>query len=106
MSSFFNKLKAKMHKKSASQDKPSTSVPESKPSEPTFSTLPHPAKTNDPADLQPKQPGGGLATSDSMAAHHARDPYIPSPEIVNKLEEPLSREQLRARAAELNADGN
>jgi len=70
--------------------------------EPTFSIQPHPAKSNDPADLQYKGPGGGLATSNPMAAHHARGPHVPNQEILSNIEQPLSREELRARAAELN----
>ncbi|KAF9465903.1 hypothetical protein BDZ94DRAFT_1213775 [Collybia nuda] len=100
MSSFFNKLKSKaMNRKSGSHDKSASTTS----GEQSFSIQPHPAKTNDPADLQRgNQPGGGLGTSDPMAAHHARDPHVPSQQIMNNLEEPLSREELRARGAELN----
>jgi len=99
MSSFFDKIKAKaMNRKSGSQARSST-----KDNEPSYSIQPHPAKSNDPADLQqPSQPGGGLATSNPMAAHHARDPHIPSQQIQNNMEKPLSREELQARSAELN----
>jgi hypothetical protein len=136
MSNFFEKIKAKaFHRKSGSQ---------SNANEQTFSIQPHPAvrpyfyliridfddvvsglqKTNDPADLNPPQPGGGLNSDPTMQAHHARDPHIPSQKIMNSLEQPLvsffvvlstcplanlylmahlqSREELRARAAELN----
>ncbi|KAF5381587.1 hypothetical protein D9615_005417 [Tricholomella constricta] len=122
MSSFFNKLKTKAFRKSGSHEKgqqqqqqqqPASSTtdspaqtqtqpqPQSQSAEPTFSTQPHPAKTNDPADLQSGS-GGGLATSNPMAIHHARDPHVPSQEIQRNLEQPLGREELRARAAELN----
>ncbi|KAF8880521.1 hypothetical protein BD779DRAFT_1446226 [Infundibulicybe gibba] len=70
--------------------------------EPTFSIQPHPAKSNDPADLQAPQAGGGLASGHAADAHHARGPHVPSAEIAQGLEEPLTREELRARAAELN----
>ncbi|RPD65533.1 hypothetical protein L226DRAFT_609610 [Lentinus tigrinus ALCF2SS1-7] len=71
-------------------------------SQPTFSILPHPAKTNDPRDLEPPQPGGGLNSKPEFQAFHARDPYVPSPQIANNLPPPKSREELRARAQELN----
>jgi hypothetical protein len=44
--------------------------------------------SNDPADLQRGQQGG-LATSNQMAGHHARDPHVPSQQIQNNLEQPL-----------------
>ncbi|KAK7436693.1 hypothetical protein VKT23_018948 [Stygiomarasmius scandens] len=89
MSSFINKIKSKAtgHNRSSSKGE-----------EPTFSIQPHPAKSNDPADLQPSGPGSGLRNNDAMAAHHAHGPQIPN----NQLEQPLSREELRARQAELN----
>ncbi|KAG6856682.1 hypothetical protein H0H87_001897 [Tephrocybe sp. NHM501043] len=69
----------------------------------TFSILPHPATTNDPQDLQRKrEPGGGLQTSDPLAPHHAHGPVIPTREMLQNLEQPLSQDELRARAAELN----
>ncbi|KAG6831563.1 hypothetical protein H0H92_009482 [Tricholoma furcatifolium] len=72
-------------------------------SEQTFSIQPHPATTNDPQDLQRKrEPGGGLQTSDPLAAYRTPGPMIPSSEMQAKLEKPLSKEELQARAAELN----
>ncbi|KAG7440474.1 uncharacterized protein BT62DRAFT_938009 [Guyanagaster necrorhizus] len=66
-----------------------------------FSIQPHPAKTNDPSDLN--QPaGGGLRSDPVVGAHHARDPHIPKQDVLNSLEQPLSREELRKRQAELN----
>ncbi|KIJ98371.1 hypothetical protein K443DRAFT_680797 [Laccaria amethystina LaAM-08-1] len=103
MSKFFSNLKSKFSnsKKEASPTKASAQTEATAPpAEPSYSIQPHPAKTNDPADLQP--PGGGLKSGGVMAAHHARDPYIPSDQIKNNLPEPLSREELQARAAELN----
>jgi hypothetical protein len=99
MPSFFDKLKAKVSSKRKSSSGPV--VAQDKSSEPSFSTQPHPATSNDPADLQRGQQGG-LATSNQMAGHHARDPHVPSQQIQNNLEQPLSREELRARAQELN----
>ncbi|TFK60940.1 hypothetical protein BDN72DRAFT_720723, partial [Pluteus cervinus] len=73
--------------------------------EQTFSILPHPAKTNDPADLNPRTEKGGGLSSQALAgiqAHHAKGPYVPSQDIVDNLPAPLSRDELDARAAELN----
>ncbi|KAL1741311.1 hypothetical protein HDZ31DRAFT_45728 [Schizophyllum fasciatum] len=70
--------------------------------EQAFHILPHPAKTNDPADLNPPQPGGGLRSDPVQGAFHARDPHVPAPHILNNLPEPKGREELRARQAELN----
>ncbi|KAF9028883.1 hypothetical protein BDZ89DRAFT_986431 [Hymenopellis radicata] len=67
-----------------------------------FTIQPHPAKTNDPADLQPAPPGGGLRSDPVMGAHHARDPHIPSPQIMNNMPAAMSREEYAKREAELN----
>lgn len=40
----------------------------------------------------------------SEAIASGKPAHIPSPEIVDKLEAPLSREELKARGAELNGD--
>ncbi|KZT02869.1 uncharacterized protein LAESUDRAFT_660955 [Laetiporus sulphureus 93-53] len=69
--------------------------------EPTFNILPHPAKSNDPKDLEPPQLGAGLNSNPEMQAFHARDPYVPSSELMKGVEEPLSREELHARSAQL-----
>ncbi|KAK1921377.1 hypothetical protein DB88DRAFT_500543 [Papiliotrema laurentii] len=67
-----------------------------------FNILPHPAKTNNPADLI-AEPGtqGGLQSA-SANAYNAKGPHVPSEEIAKGLEAPKSREELQARAAELN----
>jgi len=93
MPNLFNKLKQKL---SGSKGQPQSS------DEQKFSIQPHPAKSNNPAEVESPQLGGGLNSNPEMQAHHARDPYVPSPQIVNNLEQPATREQLRARAAELN----
>ncbi|KAG6883952.1 hypothetical protein C0993_002548, partial [Termitomyces sp. T159_Od127] len=70
-------------------------------SETTFTIQPHPATTNDPKDLQRnKEPGGGLQTSSSL--FHGPGPVIPDHQMQQNIGEPLSREELHARAAELN----
>jgi len=111
MSSFINKIKSKFSRKNGgTQDKsqPTPTQPSStdeqakakaEPSEQQYSIQPHPAKTNDPADLQRQE---GLRSVDPMAAHRAREPYVPSPELQKNIEEPKSREELRARSEELN----
>ncbi|OBZ77468.1 hypothetical protein A0H81_01896 [Grifola frondosa] len=99
MSSFFDKFKRKKSRKDSSSSPPKQGGSDP---EPTFSIQPHPAKTNDPRDLEPPQPGGGLNSIPEIQAHHARDPYIPSADVMKNIEPPKSREELRARAAELN----
>ncbi|KAF8802358.1 hypothetical protein BYT27DRAFT_7196780 [Phlegmacium glaucopus] len=66
--------------------------------EQSFSIQPHPAKTNDPADLQPS---GGLRQGNAMDAFYARGPHVPSEDILKNLPEPLSREELQAKQAAL-----
>ncbi|KAJ3486648.1 hypothetical protein NLI96_g4112 [Meripilus lineatus] len=67
-----------------------------------FTTQPHPAKSNDPKDLEAPQPGGGFTSVPEIGALHARDPHIPSQEILNKLGPALSSEELKKRSEELN----
>ncbi|KAI8970898.1 hypothetical protein BD414DRAFT_501546 [Trametes punicea] len=96
MSSIVNNIKDKVSGKNESSKQPQEN-------EQTFSIQPHPAKTNDPRDLQPSL-GGGLNTDPNVGAFHARDPYIPPPEIKNNMPPAMSREELRARAQELNKE--
>ncbi|CCM02423.1 uncharacterized protein FIBRA_04521 [Fibroporia radiculosa] len=70
--------------------------------EPTFNILPHPAKTNDPRDLEGPQLGGGLNSNPEFQAFHAHEPYVPSKDLLEGVGQPLSREELNARATELN----
>ncbi|CAL1710885.1 unnamed protein product [Somion occarium] len=70
------------------------------PGEQQFSTLPHPAKTNDPRDLQAG--GGGFQKDPNIEAFHAHGPYVPDQNVASNLEQPASSEELRARSAELN----
>ncbi|KAL5504906.1 hypothetical protein ACEPAH_7569 [Sanghuangporus vaninii] len=69
-------------------------------SEPSFSIQPHPATTNNPADLQGG--GGGLqsARDPAFALHNSTPgPVIPE----NLKDQPIaSEDELKARAAELN----
>ncbi|KAL1739511.1 hypothetical protein HDZ31DRAFT_49273 [Schizophyllum fasciatum] len=102
MPGFLSKLKAKFGKKNKkSKEEPAATAAATE--EPTVSIQPHPAKSNDPADLNPPQPGGGLRHDGGMEAHHARDPHVPAPEVRDNLPEPATREELQARQAELNA---
>ncbi|KAF8880516.1 hypothetical protein BD779DRAFT_1446161 [Infundibulicybe gibba] len=101
MSNIFSDLKSKAtRRKSASASKNTND--NTNQGEPAFSIQPHPAKSNDPADLNPPQAGGGLRRGHAEEAFHARDPYIPSQEIQDSLEQPLSREELKAQSAQLN----
>ncbi|KAF9044441.1 hypothetical protein BJ165DRAFT_1405257 [Panaeolus papilionaceus] len=72
-------------------------------SEPTFNILPHPAKTNDPADLQPGQ-GGGIkyGSGGVFDAFNNPGPVIPDKQMQSNLPQPLSREELQAQQAQLN----
>ncbi|WVQ94194.1 hypothetical protein IAU59_001272 [Kwoniella sp. CBS 9459] len=71
--------------------------------EQSFNILPHPAKTNNPSDLN-SEPGeqGGLQSA-SANAYNARGPHIPSEQTMQGLEQPKSREELKAEAAKLNS---
>ncbi|KAH6890070.1 hypothetical protein BKA70DRAFT_1328955 [Coprinopsis sp. MPI-PUGE-AT-0042] len=68
--------------------------------EQSFHILPHPAKSNNPSDLQPQS---GLSDG-PVQAFHARDPHVPSEEIRNNMPKASSREELQKRQAQLNAD--
>ncbi|KAK7052249.1 hypothetical protein R3P38DRAFT_3172577 [Favolaschia claudopus] len=92
MPSIFSNLRKKMSGKSEQKNESG---------EQNFSIQPHPAKTNDPADLMPEQTGG-LASNPNAGAFHARDPHVPSQQVMAGMEKPLSREELQARQAELN----
>ncbi|KAI6112260.1 hypothetical protein EDD16DRAFT_1174155 [Pisolithus croceorrhizus] len=74
-----------------------------RPGEPRFNIQPHPARTNNPADLDPRA-RRDFNENPAILAHHARDPYIPSQDVVNSLGAPLSREELKRRSEELNRD--
>ncbi|KAF7303802.1 Glycoside hydrolase family 12 protein [Mycena indigotica] len=93
-------FKSKKRMSKESEAKPAASAPATG-EEPTFSIQPHPAKTNDPADLAPEQTGG-LASNPNDAVFHARDPHVPSAQVMAGLEQPLSREELHKRQEELN----
>ncbi|WWC57629.1 uncharacterized protein I303_100161 [Kwoniella dejecticola CBS 10117] len=70
--------------------------------EQSFNILPHPAKSNNPADLNSEPAEHGGLQSASYNAYNAKGPHIPSHEIQQGLEKPLSSEELKARAEELN----
>jgi hypothetical protein len=47
-------------------------------------------KTNDPADLvEAPAMGGGLKSGLAGQAYHARDPHVPSKEVMDSLDKPL-----------------
>ncbi|KAF8328133.1 uncharacterized protein EI90DRAFT_3126308 [Cantharellus anzutake] len=66
--------------------------------EPTFRIQPHPAKEKD----NNPQPGPDLSNRPGFEAYKAGGPQVLSDEQLSKLEKPLSREELRKRAEELN----
>ncbi|KIK57417.1 hypothetical protein GYMLUDRAFT_263161 [Collybiopsis luxurians FD-317 M1] len=56
--------------------------------EPMFSTQPHPAKINNPAELGNPAPstGMGLNNNEKMAPFHARDPHVPTdPDVTGEI---------------------
>lgn len=59
-----------------------------------FNILPHPAKTNNPADLTGEPAEHGGLQSASANAYNAKPPYIPSKEIAEGLEKPKTREEV------------
>ncbi|KIM24882.1 hypothetical protein M408DRAFT_331550 [Serendipita vermifera MAFF 305830] len=78
---------------------------ETKQNEPTFGILPHPAKTNNPADLNRPRAGEEMpSVGDRMSqlASSGPGPHIMSDKQKTSIGEPLTREELRKRAAELN----
>ena len=56
-------------------------------------------KTNDPRDLEPPQPGGGLNSNPEIAAHQTPGPYIPSQDIANNIEQPKVRASLQTECS-------
>ncbi|KIY52140.1 hypothetical protein FISHEDRAFT_70098 [Fistulina hepatica ATCC 64428] len=88
MSGFISKEKAKELERNAAKEH----------NEPTYSIQPHPAKTNDPADLQPKHQGGGL-----RGAGHAFQAFdVPGPQIPHDMPAAQSHDELQARQEQLN----
>ncbi|KAL1727885.1 hypothetical protein EV714DRAFT_216331 [Schizophyllum commune] len=109
MPGFLSKLKAKLSRKgkkgkkeAAPAAEPEVAAAAATSEDQQVSIQPHPAKSNDPADLNPPQPGGGMRHDGGMEAHHARDPHVPAPEVLSSLPEPATHEELQARQAELN----
>ncbi|KAI0067094.1 hypothetical protein BV25DRAFT_1277146 [Artomyces pyxidatus] len=68
-------------------------------SEQQFSIQPHPAKTNDPSDMQET---GGMRSNPMPEGMMAPGPMIPTPEMVHSMDAPAPRDEMHARAAELN----
>ncbi|KAF7792712.1 hypothetical protein EIP86_003810 [Pleurotus ostreatoroseus] len=96
MPSFIDKLKPSSHKNNDQDEQ----VEGQRREEPTFSIQPHPAqKTNDPRDLEPQQPDFAPA---GQNVAHGPGPVIPNQEMLNNMGQPKSREELKARSAQLN----
>ncbi|KLO12333.1 hypothetical protein SCHPADRAFT_998237 [Schizopora paradoxa] len=80
-----------------------------------FSIQPHPARTNDPRDLQPgdeqdfMSPGRGACSARAPLApgvFSMPGPVIPNAAQHQEIPPPSSRDELRARSAELNQSSN
>ncbi|THG99506.1 hypothetical protein EW145_g7253 [Phellinidium pouzarii] len=99
MSSFFSKIRDKTRRHSSGPKNPQAENGEQQ-----FSIQPHPAKTNNPVDLQPEPEQGGLASArdPASAVHSTPGPVIPNAEIQQNIPPPASHDELSARAAELN----
>ncbi|KAF5310147.1 hypothetical protein D9619_010393 [Psilocybe cf. subviscida] len=98
MTGFINKVKEAIsggHHENKTEATHTSSA--SKPQEQQFSIQPHPATTNDPADLQPFRDG-------KVDAFHAHEPYVPSDNIKSNMPAPLSREELQERQAALRSE--
>ncbi|TCD69294.1 hypothetical protein EIP91_008049 [Steccherinum ochraceum] len=114
MSGLLNKIKEKTTSSHSSSDSKhqhhdqsnvnqGTQTDRSNSNEPTYSIQPHPAKSEDPRDLEPPQLGGGLNSNPEYGAFHARDPHVPNQAVLNEVKQPAaSRDELRARQEELN----
>ncbi|KAF9451588.1 hypothetical protein P691DRAFT_807442 [Macrolepiota fuliginosa MF-IS2] len=71
----------------------------------SFNILPHPAKSNDPADLQnPSEETGGLRSSQNPfgAFTNSPGPVQPNQETLKDLPPAKTREELEAIQAQLN----
>ncbi|KAK7689345.1 hypothetical protein QCA50_007136 [Cerrena zonata] len=82
MSGLINKIK----EKTTSSHHREEDTPQQE--EQQFSIQPHPAKTNDPRDLQG---GSGFQKDASFQAFHSHGPYIPDQSVVNNIEPPAVR---------------
>ncbi|KAH9965309.1 hypothetical protein BC827DRAFT_1183785 [Russula dissimulans] len=71
--------------------------------EQSFSVQPHPAKSNNPSDLAGRPSSGQGSNPQSEAGiFTSPGPQILSKDVLDQLEQPETREELRARTAELN----
>jgi len=89
MASIIRDIKDRLPTSKDSNDRPtgdSHSPRQREGEEQTFNILPHPAKSNDPADLQ-KESGGGLQSSQGAfgAFTSAPGPVVPNQEMLNNL---------------------
>ncbi|KAG8726476.1 hypothetical protein FRC10_007099 [Ceratobasidium sp. 414] len=67
--------------------------------------MPEQQFTIQPAPAHPPQQGGGINSGllqGAAGAFHAKGPHVLNQEILNKLDTPLSSEELRKRQEELN----
>lgn len=59
-----------------------------------FGILPHPAKTNNPSDLNSEPATQGGLQSASANAYNARGPHVPTEDVAEGLEKPKSRDEV------------
>jgi hypothetical protein len=62
-----------------------------------FNILPHPAKTNNPSDLNSEPATHGGLQSASANAYNARGPHVPAAEVAEGLEKPKGRDEVVSR---------
>lgn len=59
-----------------------------------FTIQPHPATTNNPADLTSDPAESGGLQSSSANAYNAKQPHVPEAGVAQQLEQPKSREEV------------
>jgi len=106
MASIIRDIKEKLSTSKGSSDQPtgdSSASPQQGGQEQNFSILPHPAKSNDPADLQ-RETGGGLQSSQGAfsAFTSAPGPVVPNQEMLNNVSSAKTSEELNELQAQLN----
>ncbi|KXN82945.1 hypothetical protein AN958_02028 [Leucoagaricus sp. SymC.cos] len=108
MASVVRDLKEKLSNTNSAPNHPvgdSVPPPKEGSEEQTFNILPHPAKSNDPADSQkPSEKTGGLRSNQGpiQAFTSTPGPVLPQQEMLNNLPPAKTREELDALQAQLN----
>jgi len=97
MSGFISNAKAKHLGQQAEQQRAHEGQEQS------FSIQPHPAKTNDPKDLDRQGPIGAGYGPDSANMNYGPGPVMPDAQAQQNMPPVSSRDQLKARSAALNS---